>query len=232
MSQNKIYDLIQNSFMDIASWSLYRPIMENKTLSKEKEWGNRTIGNEDPIKTTNQWTTTLGEYFVEELFQKIGYNIVPRRKIGKYQPDRETDEFIIEVKTRNWSTSGTAGEKVYGTPLKYASIPKLTGKPLLIVCVGFQEYEFIHGNTPVFGPNVHEDQQEFLDFYKTKNIYYVPCSYLIYLYLTQQKISLDCIQPMSNILPPLSLLPDSLNLSPVLPLPPRTDNSSENILQP
>lgn len=211
------------TFMNVCQWALEKPLI-NDTI-QEKVWGNQIINY---TNATNQWTTKLGEYFVEELLRKIGYNVRQGKKIGHYNPDRETDEFIVEVKTRNWTTSGTAGEKVYGTPLKYAGIPKATGKPLLIVCVGFQEREFITGNTPVFGPNVHEDQQEFLDFYKSKNIYYVPCSYLIYLYLTQQRISLDNIQPMNNILPPLSLLQDSLNLSPALPLPPHTDNPSEN----
>lgn len=215
------------TFMNVCQWAMQKPLIND--TAQEKAWGNMVIGYEN---VTSQWTTKLGEYFVEELLHKLGYNVRKGTKIGHYNPDRETDEYIIEVKTRNWTTTGTAGEKVYGTPFKYAGIPKATGKPLLIVCVAFQEYEFIYGNTPVFGPNVHIDQQEFLDFYRSKNIYYIPCSYLIYLYLTQQKISLDHICPMSNILPPLSLIPDSLNLSLALPSPPDTENPPENTVLP
>jgi hypothetical protein len=213
------------TFMNVCRWAIQKPLIND--TAKEKVWGNMIIGYEN---ATSQWTTKLGEYFVEELLYKLGYNVRQCKKIGHYNPDRETDEYIVEVKTRNWTTTGTAGEKVYGTPLKYAGIPKATGKPLLIVCVAFQEYEFTYGNTPVFGSTVHEDQQEFLDFYRSKNIYYIPCSYLIYLYLTQQKISLDNICPMNNILPPLSLIPDSLNLSLVVPSPPDTETHHENTL--
>lgn len=216
------------TFINVCRWAVQKPIIND--IAQEKAWGNMIIGYENA--TTSQWTTKLGEYFVEELLHKLGYKVQKSKKIGRYNPDRETDEYIIEVKTRNWTTTGTAGEKVYGTPFKYAGIPKATGKPLLIVCVAFQEYEFIYGNTPVFGTNVHIDQQEFLDFYRSKNIYYIPCSYLIYLYLTQQKISLDHICPMNNILPPLSLIPDSLNLSLALPSPPDTENPPENTVLP
>lgn len=215
------------TFLNVCKWALKHPIITNE--EQEKAWGNTIIECKKP---TAQWTTKLGEYFVEELLQKIGYNVQKGPKVGRYNPDRETDEYIIEVKTRNWTTTGTAGEKVFGTPLKYASIPKSTGKPLLIVCVAFQEYEFIYGNTPIFGDRVHADQVEFLDFYKSKNIYFVPCSYLIYLYLSNQKISLDNIYPMYNILPQLSLIPDSSNLLHVEPQPLDIDNSSENTLQP
>lgn len=133
---------------------------------KEKEWGNRMIGQKD----NSQWTTNLGESLVYRILKDNDEN--PRRAPSKggYRPDWETDNYIYEVKTRNWSTPGTAGEKVLGTPLKYAEIPELYGKPLKIVCVAYQEYELTYGKTPVLGKNVRKAQKKFLDFYKSNNI--------------------------------------------------------------
>lgn len=141
----------------------------------EKEWGNRMIKQKD----NNQWTTKLGESLVFRILADKGKN--PRRCKRKngYEPDIETDDAIYEVKTRNWTTSGTAGEKVFGTPLKYAEIPVIYGKPLKIVCVAYQEYEFVHGNTPIFGDKVRETHRKILDFYKGFDIEFVRFSDLI-----------------------------------------------------
>ena len=142
---------------------------------EEKKWGNSMIG-----QTNNgQWTTKLGEGLVHDVLQKRGEN--PRKPLekGGFQPDWETDDFIYEVKTRNWHIGGTAGEKVLGTWIKYQNIPELYGKPLKIVCVAFQEYELTHGKTPYFGENVSEKTKTVLDLAKKWNIEYVKFSDLV-----------------------------------------------------
>ena len=168
------------NFTQIRKWALEHPRNENNiklTQAEEREWGNKMIGN--TIKTTSQWTTKLGEYLVYEILNKQGLN--PRRPntLNHYSPDWETDDYMYEVKSRNWTTTGTAGEKVYGTPLKYAEVPELYKKPLKIVCVAFQEYELTHGHTPILGPNIRPEQQKYIDFYNSNKIFYVPCSELI-----------------------------------------------------
>ena len=105
----------------------------------------------------------------------------PRRPETKehYRPDIETDDAIYEIKTRNYTTPGTAGEKVYGVPYKYAEVPSLYNKPLKIVCVGYQERELTEGHTPIFGNarNIHE---KILEFYKNElNIEFIKASDLI-----------------------------------------------------
>jgi len=150
----------------------------NKKISnvEEKLWGNKminTVGN-------NQWTTQLGETIVYYILQELGKN--PRRpsknNLG-YRPDWETDDAIWEVKTRNWTTSGTAGEKVFGTPYKYCDIPDIYKKPLKIVCVAYQEYEFTHGKTKIFSNELSDKQKVFLNFYKEHNIEFVQFTKLI-----------------------------------------------------
>jgi len=94
----------------------------------------------------------------------------------KYNPDLECDEFVYEVKGRSWSTSGTAGEKILGVPLKYGELPRLYKKPLQIILVGYQEYEAKEGFA--FGDLLDKNNQtkelkESLAFYKEHNIEYV-----------------------------------------------------------
>ena len=90
----------------------------------------------------------------------------------------ETDDAIWEVKTRNWNTPGTAGEKVLGVPYKYSDIPRLYGKPLKIVLVAYQEHEFIYGHTKLFG-DISPDKQKMLNFWKEMGIEYVKCTDLL-----------------------------------------------------
>ena len=142
---------------------------------EEKIWGNKMIGNDKP---TNQWTTKLGEQLVHDILTRNGKIVKRPKQISGHKPDWETDEAIWEVKTRNWTTSGTAGEKVLGVPYKYSDVPELYGKPLKIVCVGYQEWELTHGNTRVFG-DVSESKKKLLKMWKSMGIEYVKFSDLV-----------------------------------------------------
>lgn len=142
---------------------------------QEKLWGNKMSG-----QTGNgQWTTKLGEGLVRDVLELLGEN--PRHVVSKggFEPDWETDDYIYEVKTRNWNVSGTAGEKVLGTWIKYQDIPDLYGKPLRIVCVGFQEHELTYGKTKYFGDNITEKTKQVLELGKSWGIEYIPFSQLI-----------------------------------------------------
>jgi hypothetical protein len=145
---------------------------EEKLKNEEKKWGNTMIGQEN----NGQWTTLLGEGLVRDVLQMRGEN--PRKPLrkGGFQPDWETDEYIYEVKTSNWWVSGTAGEKVYGTWIKYQDIPELYGKPLRIVCVAYQEEELINGKTKYFGENITKKTQDVLNMARSWGIEYVKFS--------------------------------------------------------
>jgi hypothetical protein len=176
---------INNKTKEIIYWAI-NPYINGITYSKiskddrinaqkhEKVWGNSMIS-----QTNNgNWTTRLGEQLVYDILKFKGEN--PRRPIRKngYNPDWETDEYIYEVKTRNWTTSGTAGEKVLGTMYKYSDIPIIYKKPLKIVCVAYQEYELTHGTTKIFN-NVSPTKKEFLELANKLNINYIKFSDLI-----------------------------------------------------
>jgi len=149
-------------------------IIRSSAQTLEKEWGNHIIGQNN----NGNWTTILGEHMVRDVLTLKGEN--PRRPQNKggYSPDWETDNYIYEIKTRNWTTGGTAGEKVLGTMYKYSDIPILYEKPLKIVCVAYQEYELSNGSTRIFG-EISENKQKFIDLAKSMNIEYMKFSDLV-----------------------------------------------------
>jgi hypothetical protein len=136
---------------------------------KERIWGNEMICQ----KNNGQWTTKLGENLVKDILVLRGEN--PRtveRKEG-FQPDWETDDYIYEVKTSNWWVSGSAGEKVLGTWIKYQNIPEIYGKPLRIICVANQEEELLNGKTRFFGKDISSKTKKALGLAKSWDIEYV-----------------------------------------------------------
>jgi len=152
----------------------------NKTKDEEKykvledAWGQAMLRIRRPdLKLDKQWTNKFGEHLCEELFTVLGKTVTKPVKQNHYQPDSETDEFILEAKAQTYFTSGTAGEKILGTPFKYAEIPELYGKPLKIICMGGAEKvcRENYGNLP--GPKQTVQKQEFIAFYKKMGIEYV-----------------------------------------------------------
>ena len=178
----------ESSVNSICKWCISNPFIGKSDLSKkqenermnkaEKNWGNLLIGR-GPENQTSQWTTILGESIVAEILSSQGHTVNRPKNINGYKPDWEIEDAIIEVKTRNWTTPGTAGEKVFGVPYKYAEIPKLYGKPLKIVCVAYQEYELTHGKTRVFGEDISTEKKEMLAFWKERGIEFVKFSDII-----------------------------------------------------
>lgn len=181
-------NLLKNK--EVIKWC-FEGITENTTINtsdpkklkeaniEEKLWGNSVMGTEK----NNQWTTKLCEDLVEEALIFLGRKNVRKtiQKRGllrnkKYSPDLECDDFVYEVKGRNWTTTGTAGEKILGVPLKYGEVPELYSKPLQIILVGYQEYEAREGFQ--FGDLLDSKEQtkqlkDSLAFYKEHEIEYV-----------------------------------------------------------
>ena len=131
----------------------------------------------------NQWTTKLCQDLAKEALIKLGRKNVHSTtsmkssvRNKKYSPDLECDDYVYEVKGRSWSTSGTAGEKILGVPLKYGELPRLYKKPLQIILVRYQEYEAKEGFA--FGDLLDKktqtkELQDSLAFYKEQHIEYV-----------------------------------------------------------
>ena len=145
----------------------------------EKKWGNminKKLFNKNNF--TVNWTTVLGENLVKKALEQQGIQLYKPKTIKGYKPDWESKDAIYEIKTRNWTTTGTAGEKVLGVPYKYSDIPRIYGKPLKIVCIAYQEYELTHGNTKIFG-KISNEKKKLLDLFNNLGISFVKFSDLI-----------------------------------------------------
>jgi hypothetical protein len=163
------------TLVSTSNWKKLKPYSIEENL-----WWNKLIWQE----WNNQWTTLLCEWGVKELLEKLWYkNIRNARKLQssfsdkKYNPDWECDNYVWEVKWRNWTTPWTAWEKILWTPLKYSEIPRLYWKPLIIVCVWYQEWEaknwFACGNLTNLEERWTEELGKMLLLFKKLNIEYV-----------------------------------------------------------
>lgn len=175
-------DVIRWCYEGITDISL-KDTENEKKLKKakeiEKKWGNEIIQRVD----NKQWTTRLCESLAKEALNRLGRKNIKKTtkkrsslRNKKYDPDLECDKYVYEIKGRSWCTTGTAGEKILGVPLKYGEIPSLYGKPLQIILVGYQEYEarekFAFGDL-LDGDNQTRELHESLAFYKEHDIEYV-----------------------------------------------------------
>lgn len=121
--------------------------LDEKTKSKEDEWGKRVISHTHP-NPTKMWSSVLGQKVAEDLYRFLGKNPKLPEKKQHQLPDLETEEAIIEIKTQSYYTSGTAGEKILGVPFKYSDVPLYYNKPLIILCIGGAEQKSreLYGN--------------------------------------------------------------------------------------
>jgi len=169
----------------------------NKTLltnsrNMEKEWANNLLrkyyGYDKKIEI-KQWTTKLGEEIVREVLTLMNIKLYNQRNSYKsslsnktYEPDLECDKYLYEVKARNWTTQGTAGEKILGVPMKYSELPHLSGKPIKIILVGFQEEEaktgFGFGNL-LCSSNCNPIASQIINCYKNLGFEYVGLTTLL-----------------------------------------------------
>jgi len=138
---------------------------------KEDEWGRSTLKLKRPdLNLDKQWTNKFGDHIIEELFMLWNKPVYKPKNMNHLEPDLEGDEYIIEVKTQTYFTSGTASEKILGCPFKYADVPVLYNKPLKIVCMGGCEKALLD-----FGvvDCSSETKGKFLQFYRDNRIEFV-----------------------------------------------------------
>lgn len=166
--------ITENTLINTSSEKNLKPAKQEEDL-----WGNSIMGTQG----SGQWTTKLCENLAKEALEALGRKNVRHGEMKsssirekRYSPDLECDDYVYEVKGRNWTTTGTAGEKILGVPLKYGEIPRLYEKPLQIILVGYQEYEarkaFAFGDL-LDSKDQTPELKESLAFYKEHDIEYV-----------------------------------------------------------
>jgi hypothetical protein len=173
--------LVTNNYIEnkaVRDWLEYNPYraLKNQILRKKAEdsWGKSVTG-----KNSVQWTTTLSETIFKEYLESQRAQII-KKKIykssegKKLKPDFETETALYEIKCRTWNTPGTAGEKILGVPYKYSELPRLSGKPLYIVLMAYQEKE----DFGLFSTSSPE-KKELIEYWRSKRITFVKFTDLI-----------------------------------------------------
>lgn len=153
----------------------FLPKTTNKKEAKaaEDEWGRKVATSFRPDlkcdEEEKQWTTNLGQDICKEFYVLSGHTVSKIETKDHLAPDWETDKFILEAKTQTFHTTGTAGEKVLGTPFKYAEVPGLYGgKPLKIVCMAGIEKICREQYGNLAGTKTSPKKKEILDFFRDK----------------------------------------------------------------
>ena len=122
-----------------------------KDLKEEKAFGTKIYQDICKIKSPpSNWSTKISEGFIKEL---LGYlfdtnisnckndkELHIRLDLQSNQPDFKN---FFEVKCRTYLTTGTAGEKILGTPKKYSKVYLKYKMPLYIILLGYQEKEAV-----------------------------------------------------------------------------------------
>lgn len=180
-------DIVLLRVKEVIQWLLgdlsFLPSIENvnktvdapKYKAHEDEWGRAIMKIRRPdLKLDKQWTNKFGEHICEELYTLLGKTVSKPVKKDHYQPDLEVDDAIIEAKTGTFHTCGTAGEKIFGSPVKYSDVPALYGKPLKIICMGGAEkYGILRGE------NLSAQKNKILECFREIGIEYVRASDII-----------------------------------------------------
>lgn len=109
-------------------------------LALERTWGIHLLRTIRPESTTESNWGEVGEEIVRELLLVEGQTATkPTVLAEKYELDWETTTHMIEAKSQGHHMTGTADEKIFGVPFKYADVPDLYKKPVLVVLVGGAE---------------------------------------------------------------------------------------------
>lgn len=157
---------------EILSKNKTEDTKRNKTL--EDEWGKKILKLRRPdLKLDGQWTTRFGEHICEEVAILKGKRPTKPVKKEHFQPDIDIGDYLWEVKTQTYFTTGTAGEKILGCPFKYADLPILYDKPLQIICLGGAEKVCRNSYGNLEGPATTKQKQEFINFFRKCNIEFI-----------------------------------------------------------
>jgi len=177
-------DVLQWLFGDMS----FLPPIERKNKTQdilalkplEDAWGQQVVREIRPdLRLEKQWTNLFGEYLCQEIQVALGKNpFIPVTKEG-FHPDVETEDQMVEAKAGTYFTTGTAHEKIAGVFFKYADVPTLYGKPLLIVCLGGAERLARDQYGLLAGQKCTPQKQRILEFHRANGVEVVGATELL-----------------------------------------------------
>lgn len=141
----------------------------------EVKWGTEMF-------PTKMWTGVLGERICKDLLTALGHTLLPKKKYTwdgeTHQTDGEIENFIVEVKTETYHTPGTAGDKILGTDRKYAGLPSVAHKGVMIICVAYAE-RYAERSGLFYTPDLPQHHRERNDLNYRQQIYYIRATDLV-----------------------------------------------------
>lgn len=177
-------DVLQWLFGDLS----FLPPIERKNKTQdilalkplEDVWGQQVVREIRPdLRLEKQWTNLFGEYLCQEIQVALGKNpFIPVTKEG-FHPDVETEDQMVEAKAGTYFTTGTAHEKIAGVFFKYADVPTLYGKPLVIVCLGGAERLARDQYGLLAGDKCTPQKQRILEFHRANGVEVVGATELL-----------------------------------------------------
>jgi len=186
-NDKELFDYVLKPFPNgIIEKGLSKNIRENAN-EEEKSYRNYLLTKNFENFNGKPTFGILGEKIVHRSLELKGLNpegkkiILDEENNIKYVLDNSIEDYIIEVKTRSWTETGTIGEKVPGgCAYKYSEVPELAKKPLKIICVGYQEWELCNDpKLKVFFDdyeNIPRGKKIILECFKELNIEYIKFS--------------------------------------------------------
>lgn len=141
----------------------------------EFKWGTEMF-------PTKMWSGVLGERVGKDLLTALGHMFLPKKNYTwdgeTHTTDGEIENFIVEIKTQTYHTPGTAGEKILGTDRKYAGLPPVAHKGVMIICVANAE-RIAEKSGLFYSPDLphHHQVRNYLNYYQ--QIYYIRATDLV-----------------------------------------------------
>lgn len=175
----KQFTLKNNQYLYLKNRTIFDYFLGNINfidLSAEKKFGSKLYQELYKQKSpTSNWSTKISEGFCKELLCYIFETKISACKNDKELHIRldlqsQSPDFknFFEIKSRTFKTTGTAGEKILGTPKKYSKVFLKYKIPLYIILLGYQENEAIE-KFDLFNLNpqneLHQNDIKLMDLY-------------------------------------------------------------------
>ena len=220
--KNKKYKYLGNK--ELINYFLGK--MNFASLAEEKTFGCKIY--QTICKTTSppsNWSTKISEEFIKDLLSYVFNTKITNCKNDNelhirldLQANESNFKNFFEVKCRTYLTSGTAGEKILGTPKKYSKVYLKYKMPLYIILVGYQEIE-ANDKFDLFNLNplnkLHQNDIKLMDlYYHDFHINYVRSSDLMKLAMLKFKNDTNMFNLISDsIKTEIDLKNDSHNIN-------------------
>lgn len=134
---------------------------------------------------SGQFGHLIGYELYKSIYSNLTHENETRHKLDDitYNIDIENEDMFIEIKSSNYTVTGTAYEKITHVPFKYINLVENTKKSLKILCLGDQEVFCSKKRNNYFDPEPESGfNYNFIQMIKNYNMEYIRGSDMLKLY--------------------------------------------------